>query len=167
MKKIALLCCMLVAAVSAQAQFEKGKWIVNPSLSGLQLTHNTGADKTAFGLQAQGGTFVVDNLAVLVNLGVQWNATMNREIPTEMDVYTAGAGLRYYFSRVGVYLGANFNVDRYDFGGDKDETKCAFGLEAGYAFFLSRNVTIEPAAYWKVNDDWSTFGLKVGFGIYF
>ena len=28
-------------------------------------------------------------------------------------------------------------------------------------------VTIEPAAYWNINDDRSKFGLKVGFGFYF
>ena len=40
-------------------------------------------------------------------------------------------------------------------------------MEAGYAFFLSRTVTIEPAAYWNVNGDRSKFGVKVGFGLYF
>ena len=29
MKKLALLVCLLVATVAAQAQFEKGKWILN------------------------------------------------------------------------------------------------------------------------------------------
>jgi hypothetical protein len=48
-----------------------------------------------------------------------------------------------------------------------DDTKFSFGLEAGYAFFLTRTVTIEPAAYWNVNSDRSKFGLKVGFGFYF
>ena len=48
-----------------------------------------------------------------------------------------------------------------------DDTKFSFGLEAGYAFFLTRTVTIEPAAYWNINDDRSKFGLKVGFGFYF
>ena len=41
MKKLALLVCLLVATVAAQAQFEKGKWILNPSISGLGLSHNT------------------------------------------------------------------------------------------------------------------------------
>ena len=41
MKKLVLFVCLLVATVAAQAQFEKGKWIVNPSISGLGLSHNT------------------------------------------------------------------------------------------------------------------------------
>ena len=44
------------------------------------------------------------------------------------------------------------------------------GVEVGYAFFLSRTVTIEPAVYYnqslKNHSDYSEFGLKVGFGIY-
>ena len=38
MKKLALLVCLLVATMAAQAQFEKGKWILNPSISGLGLS---------------------------------------------------------------------------------------------------------------------------------
>ena len=30
MKKLALFVCLLVVTVAAQAQFEKGKWILNP-----------------------------------------------------------------------------------------------------------------------------------------
>lgn len=55
----------------------------------------------------------------------------------------------------------------HNWGHDLDDTKFSFGLEAGYAFFLTRTVTIEPAAYWNVNSDRSKFGLKVGFGFYF
>ena len=73
---------------------------------------------------------------------------------------------RYYFSKVGIYLGADVNVDRWDWG-EIDDTKFSFGAEAGYAFFLSRTVTIEPAVFWNVNSDRSKFGLKVGFGFYF
>ena len=119
MKKLALLVCLLVATVAAQAQFEKGKWILNPSISGLGLSH-----------------------------------------------YTLGVGGRYYFSKIGLYLGADVNVDRWD-RGTSDDTKFSFGAEAGYAFFLSRTVTLEPAVYWNVNGDRSVFGLKVGFGFYF
>ena len=63
-------------------------------------------------------------------------------------------------------MGADVNVDRWKWDSDND-TKFSFGLEAGYAFFLSRTVTIEPAAYWNVNSDRSKFGIKVGFGLYF
>ena len=161
MKKLALLVCLLVATVAAQAQFEKGKWILNPSISGLGLSHNTETDKTSFGIEAKGGAFLLDNVALLIHAGAKWN-----EKGGDTDVYTLGVGGRYYFSKIGLYLGADVNVDRWDWG-TSDDTKFSFGAEAGYAFFLSRTVTLEPAVYWNVNGDRSVFGLKVGCGFYF
>ena len=44
-------------------------------------------------------------------------------------------------------------------------------VEVGYAFFLNRHVTIEPALYYKMSlHDFSgnsTVGLRIGFGYYF
>lgn len=162
MKKIALLVCLLIASVAAQAQFEKGKWLVNPSVTGLGLVHYNETDKTAFGLDVHGGAFLMDNVALLVHGAAQWNQGGGNQ-----DVYTLGVGGRYYFSQVGIYLGANVNVERYDFGHDQDDTDFSVGLEAGYAFFLSRTVTLEPAVFWNINGDRSRYGLKVGFGFYF
>lgn len=65
MKKLILLVCLLATTLVAQAQFEKGKWMVNPSVTGLNLTHDTETDKTSFGINAQGGAFLVDNFAFL------------------------------------------------------------------------------------------------------
>ena len=69
MKKLALFVCLLVVAVTAQAQFEKGKWILNPSVTGLNLSYDTVREKVNLGLQAKGGTFLVDNFALLVKIG--------------------------------------------------------------------------------------------------
>ncbi len=162
MKKILLFACMLTFAMASKAQFEKGKWFVSPSVTGLELSHDTKSGKTSFGLEAKGGAFLMDNVALLLNAGVNWNYS-----GSDLDVYTLGVGGRYYFDKVGVFLGANVNVNRWDWGHGIDDTKYSFGLEAGYAFFLSRTVTLEPAAYWDVNSDRSRFGLKVGFGFYF
>ena len=63
MKKLMWIVCLLVVSVTAQAQFEKGKWIVNPSVTGLGLSYSK-SEKTQFGLQAQGGAFLVDNVAL-------------------------------------------------------------------------------------------------------
>jgi hypothetical protein len=70
MKKLALFVCLLVVTVAAQAQFEKGKWILNPSITGLEFSHDTGTDKTSFGLEAKGGAFLLDNIALLGLLGI-------------------------------------------------------------------------------------------------
>lgn len=161
MKKFVVLFCLLASVVSAHAQFEKGKWVINPSVSGFGLSYDTGVDKASFGLDVHGGAFVMDNLALLIRGGLALN-----EGDADTDIYSLGVGGRYYFSKVGIFLGANVNVDRWDWG-EADETKFSFGMEAGYAFFLSRTVTLEPAVYWNVNSDRSKFGLKLGFGLYF
>jgi hypothetical protein len=161
MKKIILSICMIVVAVTAHAQFEQGKWLVNPSLTGLDLSYDSGTDKTSFGFEAKGGTFLIDNFALLVHAGASWNSG-----GSDIDIYSMGVGGRYYLDQVGVFLGADVNIDRWEWTGD-DDSKISFGLEAGYAYFLSRTVTIEPAVYWNVNSDRSKLGVKIGFGFYF
>ena len=148
-----------LTALEKHAQFEKGKWFVNPSVTGLNFSYNTETDKAHFGLEAKGGAFLVDNVALLIDAGAKWQGGGT-------DVYTLGVGGRYYISKVGVFLGAGVDLNRYDWDGG-DKTRFGFGMEAGYAFFLSRTVTIEPAVYWDIDKDRSEFGLKVGFGFYF
>lgn len=159
MKKLTLLVCLLVVTVAAQAQFEKGKWLVNPSITGLNFSYNTDSEKAHFGLEANGGAFVMDNWALLLRAGAVWQGGGT-------DRYTLGVGTRYYFDKVGIFLGANVDLNRWNWDGG-DLTRLGFGMEGGYAFFLSRTVTIEPAVYWDINKDRSEVGLKVGFGFYF
>ena len=159
MKKLIILFGLLLSTLAAHAQFEKGKWFVNPSVTGLNLSYNTGTEKMHFGLEANGGAFLADNVALLLHAGADWQGG-------GADHYKLGVGGRYYFDAIGIYLGANVNLNHSVWMGDK-VTRVGFGAEAGYAFFLSRTVTIEPAAYWNVNGDRSKFGVKVGFGLYF
>ena len=64
-----------------------------------------------------------------------------------------------------IYLGVNAK-----FVHTKSYNDFMPGVEVGYAFFISRTVTIEPAIYYdqsfKDHSKYSTVGLKVGFGIY-
>ena len=159
MKKLIILFGLLLSTLAAHAQFEKGKWFVNPSVTGLNLSYNTGTEKMHFGLEANGGAFLADNVALLLHAGADWQGG-------GADHYKLGVGGRYYFDAIGIYLGANVNLNHSVWTGDK-VTRVGFGAEAGYALFLSRTVTIEPAAYWNVNGDRSKFGVKVGFGLYF
>ena len=42
MRRLALIVCLLIGTVAAHAQFEKGKWFVNPSVTGpVSYTHLT------------------------------------------------------------------------------------------------------------------------------
>lgn len=161
MKKLVMLVCLLVVTVAARAQFEKGTIILNPSITGLDFSYSKN-DDAKFGIEAQAGSFLADGFALLVNMGADW--------AKEIDKYSLGTGVRFYFNTTGVYLGTGLDWERYRLKGGYDHNDWGVGIEAGYAFFLSRTVTIEPAVYykWRFNDDdLSRFGIKVGFGFYF
>ena len=105
MKKLALLVCLLVATVAAQAQFEKGKWILNPSISGLGLSHNTETDKTSFGIEAKGGAFLLDNVALLIHpetfsFDYQTNRCVENDVEwcRQISSYTPKTGFQSTFS---------------------------------------------------------------------
>ena len=67
MRRLALIVCLLIGTVAAHAQFEKGKWFVNPSVTGLNFSYNTETDKAHFGLEVKGGAFLIDNVALLLD----------------------------------------------------------------------------------------------------
>lgn len=161
MKKIIFTICLMVVAIgSAKAQFEKGTWIVNPSVTGLELSHSD-IDDTYFGVELKGGAFLLDNVALLVDLGGRWMDNYDR--------YTVGVSGRYYFDRVGLYTGVGLGLNHWKIG-EFDDTDYSVNLEVGYAFFLSKTVTIEPAAFCNLSltdGDYTKYGLKVGFGFYF
>lgn len=156
--------CMLLCVVSASgvyAQFEQKKWFVNPSITGLDLSYDQ-YSKAHFGLQVNGGAFVIDNLAVL--LGYDGSYTKDASLTS------LGTGVRYYMDKVGVYVGAGLKYSHYSVS-DVSWNYALASLECGYAYFLSRTVTIEPALYYNLSlsDDvkLNRFGVKIGFGIYF
>mgnify|MGYP000182098128 CR=1 FL=1 len=181
MKKLALAFCLLAVSFTAQAQFEKGTMILNPSVTGLDFSYSKN-DDAKFGLGAQVGTFLADGFALMVNAGADWSQPK--------DTYTLGTGVRCYFNTTGIYIGGGLDWERPHYGrklegdaprggldwerirlkGGEHNNDWGVGIEAGYAYFLSRTVTIEPAVYykWRFDDsDNSRFGIKVGFGFYF
>ncbi|MCD8032292.1 MAG: type IX secretion system membrane protein PorP/SprF [Bacteroides sp.] len=161
MRKLTLILGLLLATVAAHAQFEQNKWFVNPSLTGLNFSYSKAA-KSNFGIQAQGGAFIIDNAALLLTLGADWSSPV--------DIYTVGVGGRYYFDQNGIFLGTGFKFNRYKYSSLSNINNFAWNLEAGYAFFLSRTVTVEPSVYYDLSfkdSDLSQFGFKIGFGFYF
>lgn len=159
-KKLMFLIAALLVTVSANAQFEQGKIYAGASLTGLDLSYN-GKNGMNIGLQARGGYLLEDNWMVLGQ--VTFQHTGSNEVP---DYISAGIGMRYYIVQNGLFLGANCNlIHAY-----RNYNDLMPGVEVGYAFFLSRTVTIEPSIYYnqsfKKHSDYSTIGLKVGLGIY-
>ena len=93
----------------------------------------------------------------------------SRLVATEGYIYT-----RYrnalLFQYNGDLSGGGFDWERVRYKGGSHNNDWGLGIEAGYAYFLSKTVTIEPAVYykWRFDDsDNSRFGVKIGFGFYF
>jgi len=159
MKKITMLCASLCVALAANAQFEKGKVYCGASLSGLNLSYN-GTSDLNLGVQAKGGYLFADNLMGVAQVSYQHTGSEGVK-----DYVNVGMQGRYYIIQNGLYLGAGVKLAHT--GSYNDVMP---GVEVGYAFFVSRTVTIEPALYYdqsfKNHSDYSTVGLRIGVGVY-
>ena len=161
MRKFVLVMLCLLATVGAKAQFENGKWFVNTYVTGLDLSYSKG-DKGHFGFEGAVGHFLLDNLALIADVGADWSSPR--------DSYKLGAKARYYFSQTGIYLSGGLKLASVQYKHEKKQTDVAMLLETGYAYFVNRFITIEPAIYYDLSfkdSDWSRIGLKIGLGFYF
>lgn len=154
-----MLLVVVLSTLSASAQFEEEKTYIGASLSGLDLSYN-GTKELSLGVQAKAGYFLADNLMVLGEAGFEHQGK------GASNDFTVGVGGRYYITQNGIFLGANCKL----LHANHSYNDLMPGVEVGYAFFLSHTVTIEPSIYYqqsfKKHSDYSTIGLKIGFGIY-
>lgn len=157
MKKLLMVLIALTMTVAANAQFEAGKWYTSASMTGLDLSYN-GMSELHLGLEAKGGYLVEDNWMVLADVGI--------DTQKNFTALSVGAGARYYIIQNGIYLGVNAAY-KHGTGSYNDFVP---GIEIGYAFFLNRNITVEPAVYYnqslKSHSDYSTIGIRLGLGVY-
>ena len=154
-----LLVAAMVVSLCASAQFQEGKGYLGASLTGLDLHYN-GQDGFNVGIEGKAGYFPWDNIMVLASF-----AAVHDGSKTVADHITVGVGGRYYITQNGLYLGAGVKL----LHANHSYNDLMPGAEVGYAFFINRSVTIEPALYYDQSfkkSDYSTVGLKVGLGIY-
>lgn len=146
------------AQVADRLPFGKDKIFASASLSGLGVTYNKN-EKWNFGMQGKVGYFFEDDWMLYANAGFEYRHL-------DSNLFYAGGGLRYYIEQNGLFLGASCN---YEHKFEYDDVLPS--VQLGYAFFLNRTVTIEPELFYKqslkCHTDYSTFGLRVGIGIYF
>ena len=159
-KKFYMLIMALLISITANAQFEQGKWYLGASMSGLDISYS-GAENFNIGLDAKAGYLIADDWMLLGQLGWQHNGHAG-----ESDAVTLGIGGRYYIIQNGLYLGVNAKlVHAYHNYND-----FLPGIEVGYAFFLNKTLTIEPAIYYdqsfKRHSDYSKIGFRIGLGVY-
>ncbi|MDR2816804.1 MAG: hypothetical protein LBB62_08920 [Proteiniphilum sp.] len=161
MRKLFFSLCLLCLSIAAKAQFEQGKWIVNPSITGLDFSYSS-HEGVNFGVSGQVGAFLIDNTALLVAVGGDWSKPANS--------YNTSVGGRYYFQTTGIYLGAGLKMKHWKTKSSGSVTNFGAFAETGYAFFITKTITLEPAIYYDLSfkdSTYSKFGLKVGFGLYF
>lgn len=160
MKKVLTLIAALMLTLTASAQFEADKIYCGASLSSLDLNYS-GKGDFSVGVNGQLGYMVDDDLMLYATAGYAHQGKGD-----DGDRLEAGVGGRYYIEQNGIFLGANVKF-LHAFSNYNDVMP---GVEVGYAFFVSRTVTIEPALYYqqsfKNHSDYSTIGLRVGIGIY-
>ena len=157
-KKIMLLIAAFAVTMAANAQFQQGKGYIGASLTGLDMHYN-GADKFNIGVEAKGGYLFMDNL-----MGLAFTSYEHKGHKNTTDRFMIGVGGRYYIIQNGLYLGAGLKYSHRE-----DFNDLVPNLHLGYAFFLSRTVTLEPELYFDFStksSDYSNYGLRIGVGVY-
>lgn len=157
MKKIAIILMALLMSVASHAQFDKSKIFVGGALTNLDLSYN-GIQKGRIGLQGKVGYFLDDNLMADAHLAYE----KQKDFPFFIS---GGLGIRYYLEENGLFFGASTTYKH-----SRSYNDLMPSVQVGYAFFISRTVTIEPEIYYeqsiKCHKDYSTLGLRIGVGIY-
>ena len=160
MKKLCMLIVALVMTMAGYAQFEQGKWYVGASVTGLDISYS-GAEEFNIGLDAKAGYLLADDWMLLGQVGWQHSG-----LEGASDMVCVGIGGRYYIIQNGLYLGVNAKLIH----ANHNYNDLMPGIEVGYAFFLNKSITIEPAIYYdqsfKRHSDYSKIGLKIGLGVY-
>lgn len=158
MRKWITFMLLFVAAMNVNAQFEQGKKYVGASLSGFGLSYSTN-ERFRLGLNAEAGYFVADCLMLKANVG--YEHTRN------MDDVVIGAMARYCITQNGIYMGAGAEYNHFT----KNNNDVMIPVELGYAFFVNKHITLEPAVYYKMSlhdfSNNSTVGFRFGLGFYF
>lgn len=176
MKKIFALALALVAFNFASAQDEnesndsgsalsKGSWVIEANTgswavgnTAFSLTSQDG--NTAWSVGSEAGYFVMDNLALKAGLGYS-----DAGIDGVDGTFTYKVGAKYY-------LGGKFPVGADFTGASTDGNSVSFvGLQAGYGWFVAKNISIEPTLRYNVSTDEdkadSAFQGLIGFALHF
>lgn len=173
MKKIILttLAVLGFTFANAQEQIAKGKWLIEANTGFGSLGNGSTSfglwsedGNTAWNIGAEGGYFVMDKLAVKAGLGYGDNGG---DFANTIFSYKVGA--KYYllnkFPLEVSYTGASIK--------DADENPSYVGFQGGYAWFVGKNISVEPGIRYNVtlNDDYGSgkdvFQFNIGFALHF
>ncbi|WP_309608587.1 hypothetical protein [Flavobacterium sp.] len=184
MKKL-LLCSIAIISfgfANGQEQTAKGKWLIEANTgfgSGVGSTR-IGFDSvdgdSEYNFGAEGGYFVIDNLAIKVGLGYGGtsqkivNPINGASTTVNGSVFAYKIGAKYYvINTIPVELSYNGISTSNKVSGQKDPSYV--GIQGGYAIFLGDNVSIEPGVRYNYSLDdkiaESIIQFNVGFALHF
>lgn len=148
-----------ISSLSVYAQFEADKVYVSGALSGFDFNYNGSKDLT-LDIEAKAGYLLENDWMVLGQTSYSHSG-----LKGVSDAITFGMGGRYYIEQNGLFLGVGAKYKH-----SKNFDDFMPGVEVGYAYFISRTVTVEPSIYYdqsfKNHSDYSTIGFRIGVGIY-
>ncbi|UMQ43997.1 hypothetical protein MKS83_09880 [Chryseobacterium sp. Y16C] len=182
MKKLILAGIFAIGGLTAtaNAQIQKGNWLVGSSLLSSNFGLNTGGGYN-ISIQPKGAYFIEDNVAVggYVNLGI---SKVTNGSPTRFDYAVGGLG-RYYLSPGEKGVDNLLNHGRWFFEGNvgiggssvengNSTTGLDFGVGPGYSYFITPNIGLEGLVKYQGQAGFGNEGLNsnitfnVGFSIY-
>jgi len=176
MRKFLLMAAVAVFGLNLNAQDEtsnptsEGTWLVEINTGfGESSTANTGFalrsvdGNTAYSIGGEAGYFLIDDLALKAGLGY-----------TDLGIDGVDGTFNWKFGAK-YYVASQFPVG-IDVNGasGNDLSPLYLGLQAGYAWFVSDNVSIEPGIRYGLglnedagDGDFNVFGVNIGFNIFF
>ena len=144
MKKLFTILCATVLTCSLYAQKEAGtKFIALNDCLDMDFSDPGSTDAGM-----SGGYFVINGLAITA--GFEYSQVGEGEGDTQFDL-----GARFY-------MGSLFPFLKYDFAGEG-----TLHLGAGYSWAMTDNLALEPSFDIGMAEEDKTFGLKMGFALYF
>jgi opacity protein-like surface antigen len=187
MKKIYCTLILLTTVMAGFSQTEKGSVLLGGNIDftstskTYEAAYQVHENATSFALNPMIGFFPVNNFAVILNTNYETESSKIEGQNESISSHTLVIGplLRYYFpasESVKFFAGAGIG-----FGSGNDMTSTVYQVQAGPAFYISRNLALEfNVNYQSANNKYtssidpaynstvkqSQFGVAVGFMVY-
>tara|TARA_B110000093_G_C12731425_1_gene310499 strand:- start:106 stop:612 length:507 start_codon:yes stop_codon:yes gene_type:complete len=168
MKKLLLTAALVLFLTNTTtAQTSEGTILIgtnigNAMVGGTNIGFTSVDGESTLSIGADAGYFIMDDLALKVGLGYSSNSL------ADSNTFAYRLGAKYYLmGKLPLTL---------DFTGasvkDAEENPSWLGLGAGYAIFLTENISLEPGLRYNLtmNDDYTeenVFQFNVGFALHF
>lgn len=167
---------------NSQDQTNKGKWLIEANtgfgngLGSTSMDVKTINGKTSYNIGAEGGYFIMKNLALKVGLGFGGaplginNYETDRSETSYINAAAIKLGAKYYIlNKFPVELSCTAQSDSAPYRKFGSYISSSVGIQAGYALFLGKNISIEPGIRYNksISNSTDNLELNVGFALHF